>query len=267
MSRLDGHTARKRFGQNFLTDDRIIEHIVASFGPEPGQSVVEIGPGLAALTRLLLPALGALQVVELDRDLAQRLPKTLAGLGTLQVHQGDALQFDFRALVAHDPAHRPLRLIGNLPYNISTPLIFHLLACADVVQDMTFMLQKEVVDRLCAEPDTADYGRLSVMVQYHAQADALFTVPPEAFTPPPKVTSAIVRLTPWVQKPVVCRDEALLSTVVTAAFSMRRKTLRNALARYPAEALASSGVDLGARAETLAVADFVALTHALMEAS
>ncbi len=262
--RVEGHQARKRFGQNFLNDDRVISQIIASFQPQPGQSVVEIGPGLGALTKQLLPALEHLQVVELDRDLAARLPNTLAGMGELIIHQGDALKFDFAQLVSQN---QKLRIIGNLPYNISTPLIFHLLAQADQVQDMHFMLQKEVVDRLCAEPGSSDYGRLSVMVQYHCLPEWLFDVPPEAFSPPPKVTSAIVRLTPHAQLPHVCKNPKLLSEVVTQAFGMRRKTLRNALGRFPIEVLNSTGIDLGSRPETLSVADYVTITNAIMDAA
>lgn len=260
---VDGHHARKRFGQNFLSDDRVIRQIVASFQPGRDQNVVEIGPGLGALTKELLPALGRLQVVELDRDLAARLPKTLAGLGELVIHAGDALDFDFAPLGT--PGVADLRVIGNLPYNISTPLIFHLLAQTGVVRDMTFMLQKEVIDRLCAEPGGNDYGRLTVMTQYRCQAEWLFDVPPEAFSPPPKVTSAIVRLTPHATLPHPCRDERLLGEVVTTAFTMRRKTLRNALRRYPEAALAATGVDASHRPETLSVADYVAITNALVE--
>lgn len=260
---VDGHLARKRFGQNFLSDDRVIRQIVASFQPGPDQNVVEIGPGLGALTRELLPALGRLQVVELDRDLAARLPQTLAGLGELVIHEGDALRFDFAQLGT--PGACDLRVIGNLPYNISTPLIFHLLDQAGIVRDMHFMLQKEVIDRLCAEPGSNDYGRLTVMTQYRCRAEWLFDVPPEAFSPPPKVTSAIVRLTPHTALPYPCRDERLLGEIVTTAFTMRRKTLRNALRRYPSEVLEATGVDLGCRPETLAVADYVNITNALAD--
>ena len=262
--RVEGHQARKRFGQNFLNDDRVISQIIASFQPQPGQNVVEIGPGLGALTKQLLPAVKRLQVVELDRDLAARLPKTLAGMGELIIHEGDALKFDFTQLVSADEG---LRIIGNLPYNIYTPLIFHLLSSSGQVQDMHFMLQKEVVDRLCAEPGSSDYGRLSVMVQYHCLAEWLFDVPPEAFSPPPKVTSAIVRLTPYATPPHPCRDPRLLSEVVTQAFGMRRKTLRNALARYPADVLSNTGVNLSSRPETLSVADYVAITNAILDAA
>ncbi len=258
---VDGHFARKRFGQNFLTDHGVIERIVAAFGPQPGQNVVEIGPGLGALTQELLPALGRLQVVELDRDLAARLPQTLAGLGELAIHEADALRFDFSRLSR--PEAR-LRVIGNLPYNISTPLIFHLLEQADTIADMHFMLQKEVVDRMCAEPGTGDYGKLSVMLQYRCQVDFLFQVPPESFSPPPKVDSAIVRLTPHISKPYTCRDEKLLQQIVSTAFTMRRKTIRNALKAFAdAAQLETLGLDLSLRPEDLGVADYVNLANAL----
>lgn len=259
---VEGHVARKRFGQNFLHDERVIAQIVASFAPIPGQSVVEIGPGLAALTKFLLPAVERLQVIELDRDLAARLPNTLAGLGELIIHEGDALKFDFTDIASPE---MPIRVIGNLPYNISTPLIFHLLSHSELIVDMTFMLQKEVIDRLCAGPGDSAYGRLSVMTQYRCQPEWLFDVPPEAFNPPPKVMSAIIRLTPHAALPHPCRDEQLLGEVVGTAFTMRRKTLRNALGKYPSTALERAGVNLGARPETLSVADYVAITHALLD--
>lgn len=258
---LQGHTARKRFGQNFLRDDNIIRAIVRGFAPQPGQTVVEIGPGLGALTQLLLAELGELHVVELDRDLAARLPQTLAGKGTLHIHQADALDFDFAQLA---PANGLLRVIGNLPYNISTPLIFHLLAHAHCISDMHFMLQKEVVDRLAAEPGTADYGRLSVMAQYRCQVDWLLAVPPESFVPAPKVQSAVVRLTPYQQSPYDCRNEALLRQVVSTAFNQRRKTLRNCLKGMASEDdFAAAGIDSGLRAEALDVASFIKLTNQL----
>lgn len=261
---VDGHQARKRFGQNFLHDERVIAQIVASFQPVPGQHVVEIGPGLGALTCVLLPALKRLHVVELDRDLAARLPVTLLGLGEIIIHEGDALKFDFNTIASTDT---PVRVIGNLPYNISTPLIFHLLSFHARIADMTFMLQKEVVDRLCAQPRDSSYGRLSIMTQYYCQAEWLFDVPPTAFNPPPKVMSAIVRLTPHRTLPHPCRDEQLLAKVVSTAFMQRRKTLRNALSSFPLPALEAAGTDLSARPETLSVADYVAITHAIMDAT
>lgn len=258
---LQGHKARKRFGQNFLEDDNVINNIIQVIAPQIGDNMVEIGPGLAALTRFLLPACQTLHVVELDRDLAARLPQRLAGLGNLTLHQADALDFDF-AQLAH--SQHPLRIVGNLPYNISTPLIFHLLRFSPLVKDMTFMLQKEVVDRLAAEPATPDYGRLSVMVQYRCQVDWLLDVPPEAFNPPPKVQSAVVRLTPWQQSPYNCHNENLLQQIVSTAFNQRRKTLRNCLKGLAEEAdFNAVGIDSSLRAEVLSVQQFIQLTNQL----
>lgn len=253
------HRPRKRFGQNFLHDPNVIERIARSIGPRPDDRVVEIGPGLGALTTPLLRALGRLDVVEIDRDLAARLPEQFAGQGELHVHQGDALRFDFCAVAAGTP----LRVVGNLPYNISTPLIFHLLDQAPCIRDMHFMLQKEVVDRMAAAPGTDDYGRLSVMVQQRCKVESLFTVSPGAFHPPPKVWSAIVRLTPWETPPVPVADPALFSQLVNQAFTQRRKTLRNAVKGYlEADAITALGIDPQRRPETLSVAEFAALAEA-----
>jgi 16S rRNA (adenine1518-N6/adenine1519-N6)-dimethyltransferase len=258
---LQGHKARKRFGQNFLEDDNVIQNIISAISPQAGQKMVEIGPGLGALTRYLLPALKRLDVIELDRDLAARLPNTLAGLGELHLHQADALNFDFSQLITDE---QKLRVVGNLPYNISTPLIFHLLSHSDSISDMAFMLQKEVVDRLGAEPDTADYGRLSVMVQYRCQVDWLLGVPPEAFNPAPKVQSAVVKLTPWQKSPYNCDNEALLQRVVSTAFNQRRKTLRNCLKGLAEELdFEAVGISPSLRAEVLSVQQFVQLTNQL----
>jgi 16S rRNA (adenine1518-N6/adenine1519-N6)-dimethyltransferase len=258
---LQGHKARKRFGQNFLEDDNVIQNIISAISPQEGQKMVEIGPGLGALTRYLLPAVKRLDVIELDRDLAARLPKTLAGLGELHLHQADALNFDFAQLVEDE---QKLRVVGNLPYNISTPLIFHLLSHSHIISDMAFMLQKEVVDRLGAEPDTADYGRLSVMVQYRCQVDWLLGVPPEAFNPAPKVQSAVVKLTPWQKSPYNCDNEALLQRVVSTAFNQRRKTLRNCLKGLAEELdFEAVGISPSLRAEVLSVQQFVQLTNQL----
>lgn len=258
---LQGHKARKRFGQNFLEDDNVIQNIISAISPQAGQKMVEIGPGLGALTRYLLPALKRLDVIELDRDLAARLPNTLAGLGELHLHQADALHFDFSQLITDE---QKLRVVGNLPYNISTPLIFHLLSHSNSISDMAFMLQKEVVDRLGAEPDTADYGRLSVMVQYRCQVDWLLGVPPEAFNPAPKVQSAVVKLTPWQKSPYNCDNEALLQRVVSTAFNQRRKTLRNCLKGLAEELdFEAVGISPSLRAEVLSVQQFVQLTNQL----
>ncbi|MCH4564122.1 MULTISPECIES: 16S rRNA (adenine(1518)-N(6)/adenine(1519)-N(6))-dimethyltransferase RsmA [Halomonas] len=264
-SRPPVHRARKRFGQNFLRDPGIISRIVRAIGPRPGERLVEIGPGQGALTEPLLEAAdGQLEVIELDRDLIPGLRVQFFNHPGFVIHEGDALKFDFGALRG---AGEPLRVVGNLPYNISTPLIMHLLEAGDAVADMHFMLQKEVVDRLAAEPGGADWGRLSVMAQYHCRVDALFVVPPEAFVPRPKVDSAIVRLAPHAERPCRAHDEALLFTLVREAFGQRRKTLRNNLkGRIAAADLEGLGVDPGRRPQTLTVAEFVRIANHLADA-
>lgn len=250
-----GHTARKRFGQNFLCDANIIRSIIEAISPLPGQHLVEIGPGLGAITRPLLAACGHLHVVEIDRDLIARL-KTEFTPESLTIHEGDALKFDFATLP------EPLRVVGNLPYNISTPLLFHFAEYAARVRDMTFMLQKEVVDRMVAEPDTEAYGRLSVMLQYRFHMASLFDVPPTAFRPAPKVTSAIVWLKPRPALDLDCADEALMGRIVTAAFGQRRKTLRNTLREWLSdEDFETLSLNPQARGETLAVADYVKIAN------
>ena len=249
------HRARKRFGQNFLVDGNIIRRIVAAIAPRPGDNLVEIGPGLGGLTRPVLAASGHLRVVEIDRDLIERLGAEFAGQA-LEIHQGDALKFDFGALGGD------LRVIGNLPYNISTPILFHLSEYAESILDMTFMLQKEVVERMVAEPGSADYGRLSVMLQYRFRVDKQFDVAPGAFRPVPKVTSAIVRVTPRPAQELGARDAALLAHIVSAAFGQRRKTLRNTLRDLAGDAmLAELGIDPGLRGERLSVDDFVRIAN------
>jgi len=250
MSRKAGHQARKRFGQNFLHDPGVIERIVRAIHPQPDDAMVEIGPGLGALTEELLQANPRLQVLELDRDLIPVLRTRFFNAPGLVVHQGDALRFDFRSLVRES---RPLRVVGNLPYNISTPLIFHLLDQADAVADMHFMLQREVVDRLAAGPGSKSWGRLAIMTQYRCRVTPLFRVPPEAFKPRPKVESGIVRLEPHGELPCPARDEKLLAQVVRTAFNARRKTLRKA----------QLGLDPRLRPENLDLADFVALADHL----
>ncbi|MCS2609714.1 16S rRNA (adenine(1518)-N(6)/adenine(1519)-N(6))-dimethyltransferase RsmA [Halomonas dongshanensis] len=253
------HRARKRFGQNFLRDPGIISRIVRAIGPREGDRLVEIGPGQGALTQPLLEAAGKLEVIELDRDLIPGLRVQFFNYPEFVIHEGDALKFDFAELKG-DGA--PLRVVGNLPYNISTPLIIHLLDAGAAVADMHFMLQKEVVERLAAAPDTADWGRLSVMAQYYCQVEQLFIVPPEAFVPRPKVDSAIVRLTPHATLPVVAHDPALMFDLVRQAFGQRRKTLRNNLkGRIDADAMAALGIDPGRRPQTLSVAEFVTLAN------
>lgn len=255
------HRARKRFGQNFLHDPGVIARIIAAIHPQPGEHVVEIGPGLGALTRELLTRARSLDVVELDRDIIPLLEDACAGLGDLHVHQADALNFDFAALAADG---RPLRVVGNLPYNISTPLLFHLFTHLHAIQDMYFMLQKEVVQRMVAAPDTEHYGRLSVMVQFHCEAAKLFTVGPGAFRPAPKIDSAIVRLVPHVTPPVVVVDVQRFATLVTQAFSQRRKTLRNALRTLLTDKqIQAADIDPSARAEQLSLAQFARLSEFL----
>ncbi len=251
-----GHIARKRFGQNFLADTTVIERIVRAIAPQAGDRLVEIGPGLGALTHALLAHLPQMIAIELDRDLAARLRVETLVEGKLQLIEGNALKFDFRTLAAD----QALRIVGNLPYNISTALIFHLLAQADIIADMHFMLQKEVVERMAAAPGDSAYGRLSVMVQVRCQVDPLFIVPASAFRPAPKVESAIVRLRPYTLSPWPAHDPARLLSLVTQAFGQRRKTLRNALREHvDAKTLDSLGIDPGARPETLSVADYVRL--------
>lgn len=246
-----GHIARKRFGQNFLTDKAVIYQIISAIAPKPGENIVEIGPGLGALTVPLQAACGHLQVVEIDRDLIARLKETWSP-AQITINEGDALKFDFGSLTA------PLRVVGNLPYNISTPLLFHLASFSGHVQDMTFMLQKEVVDRMVAEPDSAEYGRLSVMLQYRFNMESLFDVPPTAFKPAPKVTSAIVSMQPKPASECACRDEALFAKIVTAAFGQRRKTLRNTLRDFVSDAdFVALEINPQARGETLSLQDYV----------
>jgi 16S rRNA (adenine1518-N6/adenine1519-N6)-dimethyltransferase len=249
------HVAKKRFGQHFLHDPAVVERILRYLAPQPKDNLVEIGPGLGALTRPLLERLGRLAVVEIDRDVVAPLRAACGESPGLQIHLADALEFDFGSLAAA----APLRLVGNLPYNISTPLLFHLLKFAGAVRDMHFMLQKEVVDRIVAAPGSDDYGRLTATLFARAEADALFEVGPGAFRPPPKVYSAVVRIRPR-PAPFPIDDLNAYDRVVTAAFGQRRKTLANALKKLlPAAAIAAAGVDPGARAETLAPADFARL--------
>jgi 16S rRNA (adenine1518-N6/adenine1519-N6)-dimethyltransferase len=253
------HIPRKRFGQNFLTDQGVLYDIIRAIDPKPDDTMVEIGPGLAAMTKLLLESLKQLHVVELDRDLVARLKKTFDPQRLL-VHEGDALQFDFSSIPVADG--QKLRVVGNLPYNISSPLLFHLADIAPQVQDQHFMLQKEVVERMVAEPGSKAYGRLSVMLQWRYYMELMFVVPPTAFDPPPRVDSAIVRMIPLAQ-PLPC-DVAKLEQVVTKAFSQRRKVIRNCLAGMFTEAdLVDAGIDPQARPEAVPVEQFVALANRL----
>jgi 16S rRNA (adenine1518-N6/adenine1519-N6)-dimethyltransferase len=249
------HVPRKRFGQHFLHDPGAIAKILAAVDPRPGDRLVEIGPGLGALTAPLLERAGRLAAIEIDRDLADRLE---AAYPALEVHRGDVLEFDFARLPAD------LRVVGNLPYNVSTPLLFRLAHYAGRLRDVHVMLQREVVDRMAAAPSTPSYGRLSVMLQYRFAIAKLFDVKPGAFRPPPKVESAFVRLVPLPAAALAARDEAGLGRVVTAAFTKRRKQLRNALAEVIDEAgLRALGIDPQLRPENLAVADYVAIANAV----
>ena len=247
------HQARKRFGQHFLSDGGIIDGIVQAIAPKPGDAMVEIGPGLAALTQPLVERLGRLTVIELDRDLAVRL----RAHPQLEVIESDVLRVDFRALAAQKG---PLRVVGNLPYNISSPILFHLLPVADVVLDQHFMLQKEVIDRMVAQPATSDYGRLSVMLQWRYTMEDVLFVPPESFDPPPRVDSAVVRMVPLATPPEL--DPKLLEELVQVAFSMRRKLLRHSLGKWLEARQFTGTFDLQRRAEEVPVAEYVALALA-----
>ena len=258
-----GHQPRKRFGQNFLRDDGVIEAIARAISPRASDHLVEIGPGEGALTAALVTSGCRFDAVELDRDLTARLLASFSIYDRFRLHNADALKFNFRSLLAEDGEAR-LRIVGNLPYNISTPLIFRLLESTDLITDMHFMLQKEVVDRLAAEPGSKDWGRLSIMTQYYCDVSRLFDVPPEAFFPPPKVQSAIVRLVPKArERRPDCAPEAL-ATVVRLAFGQRRKTLRNNFkGTFSDASLEAIGIDPGARAETLNIETFAQLARAL----
>ena len=253
------HVPRKRFGQNFLTDEVAIAAIVAAIAPQPRDRVVEIGPGLGALTRPLAARLDHLQVIEIDRDIVAHLRAALPA-GRVTVLEGDALRFDFSALGPR------LRVVGNLPYNISTPLLFHLARHTAAILDIHAMLQKEVVERMVAAPSTSQYGRLSVMLQYRFEMEQLLDVPPAAFRPAPKVESAVLRMTPFARLPHPVRNETAFGKIVAAAFSQRRKTLRNALqAHFRGADFEKLGVDAGLRAQDLRVADFVRLADYTVE--
>ncbi|PZP21566.1 MULTISPECIES: 16S rRNA (adenine(1518)-N(6)/adenine(1519)-N(6))-dimethyltransferase RsmA [Pseudomonas] len=257
------HRARKRFGQNFLHDAGVIHRILRGIHPREGERLVEIGPGQGALTEGLLDSGAQLDVIELDLDLIPILRERFGSRPNFSLHQGDALKFDFARL--SDQPHS-LRVVGNLPYNISTPLIFHLLDHAGLIRDMHFMLQKEVVERLAAGPGGGDWGRLSIMVQYHCRVEHLFNVGPGAFNPPPKVDSAIVRLVPHDVLPFPARDHRQLERVVRDAFNQRRKTLRNTLkGLLDAQAIEAAGVDGSLRPEQLDLAAFVRLADKLCE--
>ena len=258
------HRARKRFGQNFLSDPGIIHRIIQSINPKENQRIIEIGPGLGALTCPILNIAGEMDVIELDRDIVPKLQLN-CGLDNvsenkLRIHNVDVLNFDFSSL----NYQQPLRIIGNLPYNISTPIIFHLVEYSHLIEDMYFMLQKEVVQRLAAKPGTSNYSRLSVMAQYHFQVTPLFLVPPESFQPMPKVDSGIVRLVPHTKKPIEVDDAKAFGKLVTQAFSQRRKTLRNVLKDICSpEQMQAIGIDPSCRAQTLTLQQFATIYKSL----
>lgn len=255
--RSDQHAPRKRFGQNFLRDPQVLRQILDAIDPTPEDHLVEIGPGQGALTALLLEATEHLDVIELDRDLVAHLKQRFGSAEKLRVHSGDVLNFPLDQLAAD----KPLRVVGNLPYNISTPLLFRLFSFTGLIRDMIFMLQREVVQRLCAGPGEADYGRLSVMARYHCAAIPLFEVPPESFYPAPRVMSQVVRLIPHAAPPVAVNAYERFARVVAAAFAQRRKILRNALKDLiSVDHMRAVGVDPGQRAEELSLAQFAALS-------
>ncbi|NOS98849.1 MAG: 16S rRNA (adenine(1518)-N(6)/adenine(1519)-N(6))-dimethyltransferase RsmA [Methylotenera sp.] len=251
------HIAKKRFGQNFLTDQSVIASLVDAISPKADDLMVEIGPGLGALTKPLMQKLNLLHVVEVDRDIIAWMQKEYANKA-IEIHNADALKFDFTSLGSN------LRVTGNLPYNISTPILFHLLDNINAITDMHFMLQKEVVERMVAQPSTPAYGRLSVMLQYKLHMDYLITVPPEAFEPAPKVESAFVRCVPHAALPFVAKDEAIFAKVVLAAFGQRRKTLRNTLkGLLEDDGFTALNINSQKRAENLSVAEFVSIANYL----
>ncbi len=252
------HQARKRFGQHFLTSSDTIEQIVAAISPQEGESIVEIGPGQAAITAPLASCATTLHAIEFDRDLIAKLKRQFQDRENVFIHEADALQFDFSTL------GDSIRVVGNLPYNISTPLLFYLLAFRDIVTDMHFMLQKEVVDRMSATPGNKNYGRLTIMLGCQLEVVPLFDVPPDAFTPPPKVTSSVVRMRPLPSNRFDIQDPQILEQVVKQAFSRRRKTLRNALQGHADEAdMESAGLDAGKRPEQIPVDGWINLANLL----
>jgi 16S rRNA (adenine1518-N6/adenine1519-N6)-dimethyltransferase len=256
------HIAKKRFGQNFLTDQGVIYSLVEAISPKADDLMVEIGPGLGALTQPLLKKLNHLHVVEIDRDIISWM-ESFYPKDKLTIHNSDALKFNFAELATLSPDNK-IRVTGNLPYNISTPILFHLLDNVGKIIDMHFMLQKEVVERMVADPSTSEYGRLSVMLQYRLKMEYLITVPPEAFDPAPKVESAFVRCVPHKVLPSPAKNEGLFAKIVTAAFGQRRKTLRNTLKEYLDDAgFTAVGIDSGLRAENLSVEQFVSIANFL----
>jgi len=252
------HRARKRFGQHFLHDQNVIERILRAIDPQPDDRLIEIGPGQGALTWPLLQRCGRLTAIELDRDLIPVLQQKSAGYGNLQLINADILEFDLASL----GGEQMMRLVGNLPYNISTPLMFHMLDSIAHISDMHFMVQKEVAERIVAEPGNGHYGRLSIMLQYQCECQYLFDVPPGSFTPPPRVDSAVIRLLPRAQPEHDIGDYATFSAIVQAAFGQRRKTLSNSLRNtLPREAIIACDIDPGLRAENLSLGDFAKLSR------
>ncbi|WFE68150.1 16S rRNA (adenine(1518)-N(6)/adenine(1519)-N(6))-dimethyltransferase RsmA [Thiomicrospira sp. R3] len=257
---MSGHKHKKQFGQNFLNNPNVIHNIVAAINPKTDQHLVEIGPGEAALTEPLLERVAKLDIIEIDRDLIAPLTRRFQNKPSFHLHNTDALKFDYRQLL-EQPGEK-LRIVGNLPYNISSPLIFHLMDQADIISDMHFMLQKEVVERITATPGNKAFGRLTVMVQYTCQTEYLFSVGPENFTPPPKVDSAIVRLIPHATRPYTADNFIDFAALVKQAFSQKRKTLRNTLKNWlTTEQIEQCDIDPGLRAEALNLADFVRLAN------
>ena len=258
--RPSSHKHKKQFGQNFLNNGRIIDQIIASIRPKPSDHMVEIGPGQAALTRPLIDRVKKLDIIEIDNDLIAPLKIQFASKPAFHLHHTDALKFEYASLLGEGESS--LRVVGNLPYNISSPLMFHLLTYAPYIEDMHFMLQKEVVDRITANPGIKAYGRLSVMLQYACETEYLFTVGPENFTPPPKVESAIVRLIPHKTKPFIAQDEKTFSDIVRQSFSQKRKTLRNNLKGWlSSEQIEQCDIDPSVRAETIPIEGFVKLSN------
>lgn len=253
------HQPRKRFGQNFLEDPAVIDNIVRSIAPQSSDTMVEIGPGLGAITEQLVDQVQQLAVVELDRDLIPNLKISFATRNNFHIYEGDALKFDYQR-ISQELHCDQFRVVGNLPYNISTPLLFHLLEYAPMIEDMHFMLQKEVVDRMAAGVGDSAYGRLGIMIQYHCRVEPLFPVPPTAFNPPPKVDSAIVRLVPHTTKPITTQCPKSLSKLVTTAFNQRRKTIRNALKSLVDDALLEqAGINPEQRPEQISLEKYAKL--------
>lgn len=260
---LEGHKARKNFGQNFLRDESIINSIVSAINPKDDETLVEIGPGLAALTEPICERIKKLNVIEIDRDLAERLRHHPFIGEQLVIHECDALSYDFSTF---KESNKNLRVYGNLPYNISTPLLFHLFSFGSLIYDMHFMLQKEVVDRLIATPSTKDYGKLSIMAQYYCKMQAFLEVPPQAFTPSPKVFSAVIKIEPYKIKPFVAINENLLRKITTEAFNQRRKTIHNSLCNFlNSNDFSVLNIDEKCRAENLTVEQFVKISNYVAE--